>query len=163
MTSQLLSVVKLDYSQMTSKSRIQSRHNLSQSLQSDLDLLSKWLDEWLLRFNIDKCHAMNIDRKRKAKHYLDYDNKRGKIAESEVEKDLGIWVSNDLKWETQSKEAAAHAMSVLGMIRRTFLFVDEDGFKLLYTVYIRPHLKFLFRLGRHISKNTLNIWRRCSR
>ena len=35
----------------------------SQSLQSDLDLLSKWSDEWLLRFNIDKCHVMHIDRK----------------------------------------------------------------------------------------------------
>mgnify|MGYP003402868569 FL=1 len=33
-------------------------------------------------------------------------------------------------------------MSVLGMIRRTFPFVDVDGFKLLYNVYIRPHLEF---------------------
>ena len=29
----------------------------SQSLQLDLDLLSKWLDKWLLRFNIDTCNA----------------------------------------------------------------------------------------------------------
>ena len=35
----------------------------SQSLQSNLDLLSKWSDEWLLRFNIDKCHVMHIDKK----------------------------------------------------------------------------------------------------
>ena len=35
----------------------------SQSLQSDLDLLSKWSDEWLLRFNIDKCQIMHIDKK----------------------------------------------------------------------------------------------------
>ena len=33
-------------------------------------------------------------------------------------------------------------MSVLGMIRRTFPIVDADGFKLLYNVYIRPHLEF---------------------
>ena len=49
-----------------------------------------------------------------------------------MERDLGILVSNDLKWETLCKKAAAQAMSVLGMIRRTFLFVDMDGFKLLY-------------------------------
>ena len=54
---------------------------------------------------------------------------------------MGIWVSNDLIWETQRKKAAAQAMSVLGMIRRTFLFGDVDGFKLLYNVYIRPHLE----------------------
>ena len=39
----------------------------SQSLQSDLELLSKWSDEWLLRFNIDKCHVMHNDRKRRPK------------------------------------------------------------------------------------------------
>ena len=33
-------------------------------------------------------------------------------------------------------------MSVLGMIRRTFPFVDVDGFKLLKNVYIRTHLEF---------------------
>ena len=33
-------------------------------------------------------------------------------------------------------------MYVMGMIRRTFPFVDADEFKLLYNVYIRPHLEF---------------------
>ena len=58
-----------------------------QSLQLDLDLLSKWSDEWLLKFNLDKCHVMHIDKKRKAKYYLE-DNKRWEVAESEVERDL---------------------------------------------------------------------------
>ena len=85
----------------------------------------------MLRFNVDKCHVMHIDRKNKAKIYLEKDDKRWKIVESEAEGDLGIWVSNDLKWEIQYKKTAAQAMSVLGMIRRTFPFVDVDGFKLL--------------------------------
>ena len=96
----------------------------------------------MLRFNIDKCHVMHIDRKVKAKYYLKKDNKRWEIAESEVGRDMGIWVSNDINWKTQDKKAAAQAMSVLGMIRRTFPSVDVDGFKLLYNVYIRPHLEF---------------------
>ena len=33
-------------------------------------------------------------------------------------------------------------MSVLGMIIKTFPYVHADGFKLLYNVYIRPHLEF---------------------
>ena len=48
----------------------------SQSLQLDLDLLSKLSDEWLLRFHIDKCHVMHTERKSKAKYYLEKDNKR---------------------------------------------------------------------------------------
>ena len=60
----------------------------SQSLQSDLDLLSKWSDEWLLRFkmHVDKCHVMHADRKSKAKYYLEKDNKCWEIAESEIGK-----------------------------------------------------------------------------
>ena len=33
-------------------------------------------------------------------------------------------------------------MSVLGMIRKTFPFVDVDGFKLLINVYIWSHFEF---------------------
>ena len=81
---------------------------------------------------------MDIDRKSKAKYYVEKDNKCLEVAESDVERDLEVWISNNLKWETQYKKAAAQAMSVLDMIRRTFPFVDVDGFKLLYNVYIRP-------------------------
>ena len=85
---------------------------------------------------------MHIDRKSKDNCYLEKDKKHWEVAKSEVERELGMWVSNDLKWKTQCKNAAAKAMSVLGMIRRTFPFVDVDGFKLLYNVYIRLHLEF---------------------
>ena len=66
---------------------------------------------------------MHIDRKSKTKYYLEKDNKHWEVAEFEVERDLGIWVSNDLNWETQCKKAAAQAMSVLGMIRRILLLM----------------------------------------
>ena len=56
-----------------------------------------------------------------------------------MERDLSIWVSNDLKWETQCKKIVAHAMS----IRKTLTFFDVNyGFKLLYNVYIRHRLEF---------------------
>ena len=76
------------------------------------------------------------------------------VAESEVKRDLGIWVSNDIKWETHCKKATAQAMSVVRIIRRTFPFVDVDGFKLLYNVYIRPHLEFCVQAwSPHLKKD----------
>ena len=63
------------------------------------------------------------------------------VVESELDRNLGVWVSNHLKWETQCKKATAQAMSILGMIKRIFP-KNVDGFKLLYNVYIRPHLEF---------------------
>ena len=106
---------------------------------------------------------MHIDRKSKAKYYLEKDNKHWEVAESEVERDLGIWVSNDLKWETQCKKATAQDMSVPGLIRRTFLFVDVDGLN-CYTMFILdPTWSSVFRLSCRISKKTLTVWRRCSK
>ena len=87
MTFQFLSFVKLSYAQMTPKSGIQSD---GQSLQSNLDLLSKWSEEWLQKLCVDKCRVMHIDRNSKAKYYLELDNKCLEVAESEVERDLGI-------------------------------------------------------------------------
>ena len=34
------------------------------------------LNEWLMRFNIDKCYVVHIDRKSKAKYYLEKDSSR---------------------------------------------------------------------------------------
>ena len=76
-----------------------------------------------------------------------------------MERDLGIWVSKDLKWEAQFKKAAEQVMSVLGMIRRTFPFVAVDGFKCLYNVYIRPHLEFCVQTWSPYFKKTLTVWR----
>ena len=64
--------------------------SVSQSLQLDLDLLSKWCEEWLLRFNIDKCHVMHTDRKSKASYQLDKDNKLWEVAECELQRDMDL-------------------------------------------------------------------------
>ena len=38
---------------------------------------------------------------------------------------------------TQSK-----AMQILGMIKRSFSWIDREGFTILYSTYIRPHLEY---------------------
>ena len=97
------------------------------------------------------------------KYYLEKDNKRWVVAKSELERDLGIWVSNDLKWETQCKKAAAQAMSALGTIRRTFPIVDVDVFKLLYNVYVRPHLKFCVQVRLPYLKKDIDCMEKVQR
>ena len=34
----------------------------AQSLQSDLNTLEEWSDEWLLRFHPDKCHVLTLGK-----------------------------------------------------------------------------------------------------
>jgi len=61
-----------------------------------------------------------------------------------VEKDLGVWVTNDLKPSEQCMQATKKAQSVLGMINRHFKTIDKEDFGIigLYKTYVRLHLEY---------------------
>src|SRR5688572_5261446 len=71
---------------------------------------------------------------------------------AETEKDLGVWISKDLKWRQQCRKSASKAMSVLGMIKRCFRQLDIDSFKILYNTYIRPHLEYCVQVWNPTKK-----------
>ena len=48
-------------------------------------------------------------------------------------------VTNDLKPNTQSAQAAKKAMSILGLIRRTFKTIDVCDFSISFNGYVCPH------------------------
>ena len=111
-------------------------------LQEELEALEAWSDKWLVRFNLDKCHIMHIGHVLDTKYYLHKQGLRMALEVSSVERDLGVMICDDLKWGTQCRKAAARAMSVLGMIKRTFPIIDKDSFIILYNGYVRPHLEY---------------------
>ena len=64
------------------------------------------------------------------------------LDEGDHEKDLGIWFTSDLKPSLHCCKAAASAMRVLSMIRRSFVNISKKLFVFLYTTYVRPHLEY---------------------
>eukprot|EP00794_Sanderia_malayensis_P008776 gene8776-9714_t len=67
---------------------------------------------------------------------------RTQIERSKCEKDVGVWISDDLKPSTQCSKAAAKASSSLGFIKRAFKHIDKDSFVILYNSYVRPHMEY---------------------
>ena len=59
-----------------------------------------------------------------------------------MEKDLGIYTTNNIKPSMQCTKAASKVRSVLGMIRRHFKTIDAEEFHILYDSYIRPHMEY---------------------
>ena len=53
------------------------------------------------------------------------------------ERDLGIYITRDLKSEEQCVQSAKKARSVRGMVKRHFKVIDKEDFLLLYKTYIR--------------------------
>ena len=112
-------------------------------LQNDLDTLSQWTNEWLLSFNVDKCKVMHIGKNNpKLEYTMRTENENKILIETREEKDLGVWITNDLKPEKQVIAASQRAMTVLRSVKRAFVRFDIETFSIIYTTYIRPHLEY---------------------
>lgn len=62
----------------------------------------------------------------------------------EVEKDLGVMISSDLKCSQQCMYAYTKANRVMGMIKRTITYEDSRIMLSLYKTLVRPHVKYCF-------------------
>jgi hypothetical protein len=108
-------------------------------LQASLDGLVKWAETWGMQFNVSKCKTMHLGR-RNSKNV--YTMAGEALKETEVEKDIGVYVNQKLKPAEQCKSAARMAQAVLGQITRAFHYRDRHVFVRLYKQYVRPHLEF---------------------
>ena len=108
-------------------------------IQADLDNAFKWTQEWLLKFNIDKCLVKHYGFNNKK--YLLYINGK-QLVESDLERDLGIMFSTSLKWKNQVITATNRANQMLGRIKKSFALFDCKLMRSLYLAFIRPYLEF---------------------
>jgi len=124
-------------------------------LQTDLDSISEWSNRWLLKFNASKCKLMHIGHKFPTEYHMEDDaGRKVKIEEITMEKDLGIYITSDLKPSTQCIKAAGKARSVLAMVRRNFKRLDPQDFLLIYKTYIRPHMEYCVQAwSPHLAKD----------
>ena len=55
------------------------------------------------------------------------------------EKDLGVKIREDLKWDNHCKEVVSKANKILGMIKRNFTDRTKETILPLYKSLVRPH------------------------
>jgi len=73
---------------------------------------------------------------------------------TEKEKDLGVYITRDLKSQEQCVQSAKKAQSVLGMVKRHFKVVDKEDFNVLHKTYVRPHLEYCVQVwSPHFKKD----------
>ena len=102
-------------------------------------------------FNVEKCQVMHIGYNNKKVNY-EMDGKN--LEEVDEEKDLGVIMQNDLKWNSQCTKAVKTANRVLGMIRQYFSYLNKDIALHLYKTLVRPHLEYCVQAWRpHLKKD----------
>ena len=57
-------------------------------------------------------------------------------------KDIGVVIHSKLSFENHINKKVNKANSIMGVIRRTFEFLDIKTFKILYTALIRRHIEY---------------------
>ncbi len=104
-----------------------------EQLQSDLTSLENWSSTWQLKFNQSKCKVLHIGRTPSQHQYHMHDSNgiRQPLEKSTAEKDLGVWVEDQLTFTTHTAKSAAKANCLLGLIRRTFKHLDKENLTLL--------------------------------
>ena len=107
-------------------------------MQENLDRLCRWADKWKMAFNASKCKVIHYGKKNIRFQY----KLNGNVIESVCEeKDLGVWMEDDLKPTKQCRMAAQSANWALGQLTRAFHFRKASCLVPLYKTFVRPKLE----------------------
>ena len=68
------------------------------------------------------------------------------------EKDLGVTIDSELSFEAHMDDKINKANGILGLIRRTFTYLDKDILLTLYKALVRPHLEYANTLWKPRAK-----------
>ena len=112
-------------------------------LQEDLNMLTDWADRWQLRFNAGKCKVLHVGRSNPNYQYsMSSGENRVELETTTLEKDLGINIDPELKFSRHIELQVNKANKILGLVRRSYEYLDAETMKRLFTALIRPHLEF---------------------
>ena len=134
-------------------------------LQMYINNLLIWSSKWLLKFHPDKCVCMGVGYKND--NPLCYNMNGQELSNSLCEKDLGVLFDKSLKFDQHINSIINKANRNLGIVRKTFEYMDKSIFCFIFKGIIRPHLEFAApvwspHLDKHID-TIENVQRRATR
>ena len=124
--------------------KIYNKSENHDQIQNDIDSFLKWSDTWCLYFNAGKCKVMHAGKKNPEHNYkMKIEGKDDVIIlECEEEKDLGVTFDKSLKFDVHIQNCISKANKVLGIIKRSFTYLDTEIFIRLYKSLVRPILEY---------------------
>ena len=123
-------------------SRIKTQENRA-AVQVDVTRVEFWADIWDMFYNKKKCHHLHVGNHTPVGNYTMMEDKKPiEIEKVEYEKDLGIIVDNKLNFREHITSKVNIANRNLGIMFKTFTYMDQEMFLNLYKSMVRPHLEY---------------------
>ena len=88
------------------------------SFQQDIDKVFDWSTKWRMKFNLNKCEAISVTRK-KSPLQGSYHIGNHVVSQTDTQKDLGVVVNTNLKWSSHISSISSKANKMLGFLYRT--------------------------------------------
>ncbi len=126
-----------------SKMYQRSGQNTISTLQLDLDKVCEWSNTWQMSLNQKKCKHMHIGTHDTGRRFtITTGNTVTELQKVEQETDLGLLIDNKLKFSDHTTKSVSKANRNLGLIARTFTYLDKEMFLHLFKSLVRPHLEY---------------------
>ncbi len=116
-------------------------HNI---LQDNITNVQLWMDKWLMELNVDKCKVVSFGRhiNENWNYHLNNNGIDIDLERLDKIKDLGVNFDSLLTFKDHIHEKINKANSMLGLIKRNFIYFTSDTFVLLYKSMVRSHLEY---------------------
>jgi len=119
----------------------------------DIHRVTDWASEWLLKLNVDKCCGIsfmaNVNSLCDTQYYIEDSRARHKLIKVDSVSDLGVKFDFNLCFWDHVNEKISKAYSVLGVIKRNFIYLDKNTVTLLnYKAMVRTTQIFTLFLSR---------------
>ena len=63
-------------------------------------------------------------------------------------------VDDKVNYDKHIQQQVNKANSIMGLIRRTYTFLDETSFRYLFQALVRPHIEYAEAVSSHSLKRT---------
>ncbi len=114
----------------------------AKSLNSDLNSISSWSNQWLVNFNPAKTECLLISRKvNKPTHPpLSFNNVQ--VTEVDSHTHLGVTFTRDLTWHSHILNVAAKACKPLNILQSLKYRLPRSSLEVIYISFIRPIMEY---------------------
>jgi hypothetical protein len=112
------------------------------TLNSDLDTISRWARQWLVAYNPSKTKSLIISRKSQKQIHPPLYMFNEEITEVEHHKHLGVFLSHNLRWSHHVDYILSKAYSRINILRKLKYTLDRHSLETIYISFIRPVLEY---------------------
>eukprot|EP00916_Digyalum_oweni_P006939 GHVL01011851.1.p1 GENE.GHVL01011851.1~~GHVL01011851.1.p1 ORF type:complete len:250 (-),score=15.14 GHVL01011851.1:232-981(-) len=106
-------------------------------LNSDLQELSRWANDWKVKFNNEKIELLNFKR-----HDIDFDCLTFNdidVQDTAHHKHLGVVLQNDCKWNVHINSIASKVMLLINCLKFYKHRFSRKSLEIMYKSYVLPH------------------------